>query len=323
MKYFCELCNYNTHDKSNYNRHLRTKIHTTKLDVSGYTRNDQAHGRKQRYICDSCGAKFKYTSGLYRHRKARCNNNNTSTTNNNLNITQLINVITELNENLKVSKSNTVNYITVKYIQQNFLMAPPLDKLQDYADKFNDTLAIEELDNSSNSSNSSITSTSSNNNNSNNKHDSRLMEQLIFNFKSNTLHKYLGDFIIKYYKKDEPSQQSIWNTDTSRLNYFIKELITNNETNWTKDSKGIKTKNYIIIPLLEYINAYVTNSYNYLNKKLVKEHSIKKCNIIAKDMQSLQEITKCINNNNVLTDQIIRYIAPYFDIKQYTKKLIN
>ena len=71
-------------------------------------------------------------------------------------------------------------------------------------------------------------------------------ENLIHEHNHNKLHTYIGNFIIK-------TQQSIWNSDTNRLTYIIREIITN-KTDWKIDKKGIKTNEYIIKPVLEYID---------------------------------------------------------------------
>lgn len=52
-----------------------------------------------------------------------------------------------------------------------------------------------------------------------------LIKSLVHYHNKNKLNKYIGDFIIKQYKKEEPESQSMWSTDTDRLNYFICELL--------------------------------------------------------------------------------------------------
>ena len=46
------------------------------------------------------------------------------------------------------------------------------------------------------------------------------MDTLVYNYENKNLHKYLGDFIIGHYKKDNPSEQSMWSSDVSRLTYL-------------------------------------------------------------------------------------------------------
>jgi len=59
MAYKCEICNYESNDKSNYNRHLKSSTHIIKM-------NSDKH--KKVFDC-KCGKKFAYLSGLSRHKK--------------------------------------------------------------------------------------------------------------------------------------------------------------------------------------------------------------------------------------------------------------
>lgn len=86
-----------------------------------------------------------------------------------------------------------------------------------------------------------------------------MMEILLFYARKGRIAAYLGDFLIKFYKKEEPFHQSIWATDSSRLTFIVKELLKNKSA-WNYDKKGLKVRNIIIDPLLEHI------------KKLLREH---------------------------------------------------
>ena len=55
-------------------------------------------------------------------------------------------------------------------------------------------------------------------------------------------------------KKDNPSDQSIWSTDTSRLTCIINELV-GDETQWRTDKNGEKFKKLVITPILEYLKS--------------------------------------------------------------------
>jgi hypothetical protein len=68
-KYICEKCNYITSKKSNYNKHLLAAKHT--LDTKCIKSNEEG---ADNYKCE-CGKIYKYSQGLYKHKKICLNNN--------------------------------------------------------------------------------------------------------------------------------------------------------------------------------------------------------------------------------------------------------
>ena len=62
--FVCEKCEYNTTNKKDYNKHLQTKKHNDKHNIT-YTETQTL------YHCE-CGKVYKYLSGLSRHKK-KCN----------------------------------------------------------------------------------------------------------------------------------------------------------------------------------------------------------------------------------------------------------
>lgn len=69
----CELCNYKTADKSNFNKHLRT--HGDQVQASEMTstpmKGTDDTARLNEYICDQCGKTYKSKYGLKIHRKTK------------------------------------------------------------------------------------------------------------------------------------------------------------------------------------------------------------------------------------------------------------
>jgi len=65
--YLCEKCDFNTCNKNDYNRHLKTKKHISN-DFSSFSMEKT---QKNSYTCD-CGKTYKDNSGLWRHKK-KCN----------------------------------------------------------------------------------------------------------------------------------------------------------------------------------------------------------------------------------------------------------
>ena len=82
--------------------------------------------------------------------------------------------------------------------------------------------------------------------NPNNKHllkdDEKIVEDILSYKRHNTLVKYLGEIIISIYKKDNPNEQSLWNSDSTRKNYLLRELV--NKTAYRK----AEHKHYVEVP---------------------------------------------------------------------------
>ena len=75
-KYCCNLCDFNTSKKTDYNRHLSTVKHKNVVNDSKMVVNDSNFTPKNEtmYAC-KCGRTYKYDSGYYRHIK-KCTNSN-------------------------------------------------------------------------------------------------------------------------------------------------------------------------------------------------------------------------------------------------------
>ena len=153
--------------------------------------------------------------------------------------------------------------------------------------------------------------------------DNELIEEFIYNKRHKILDKYIGDVLIKIYKKDNPAEQSIWNSDTQRLNYIIRKLI-DTDPSWVIDKKGIRVDKSIIKPPLKNIK-------NIINKYIIENSTPEKTqfyvendsyNRIAKQLEILTSIVIEIDDGS-LGDNIIKYIAPHFylNIKDNTLKI--
>ena len=276
---------------------------------------------KKQYICKFCNNSFSKSSNLHRHQrtcklktvdivKLKTGNNKSKKTEinklktENDKLKDLVNKYEEMNNKLfdyvKNNKSivNNTYHISVKnYVQQNYPNAPVLKGLNDYAKiKYDDQISVE------NDNGNTIDKLTH--------YDDNFIDTLTYNYNNNYLHKYLGDFIIKYYKKDNPSEQSMWSSDTSRLTYIIKELLSTNESIWNHDYKGIKTKNCIVNPLLEFIKENIDGYWiNHLdNCKSINLNELNKFNNIY---QTIYKIKKEIDSDK-LSNDIVRYMAPHF-----------
>jgi hypothetical protein len=70
-KFCCEICDFNTSNKKDYNRHLQRPKHLENEKRYKMIQNDIYLPKKtphEDYMCD-CGKTYKYSSGLWRHKK--------------------------------------------------------------------------------------------------------------------------------------------------------------------------------------------------------------------------------------------------------------
>lgn len=309
MKYICVYCDYETSNKSNYNKHLKSNYHKQITEL------------QNKYVCIYCNKTFAHQSSLSRHETQRCNKKNNDDNTNNTNNTELLNAFiifmndcrqtnNELKDQLiEYNRSNqhinnqptnntnntlnttyNISKLSIKnYLQQKHPNAPVLEGLPNYtAIKY---IEMDEKD-----------------------HDNTdidlFIDILVYNQNNACLNKYLGDFIIQNYKKEDPSQQAMWSSDISRLTYIIKELLATKKSIWNHDYKGIKTKTYIIDPLLKYIKDYIDDYWISTLDKYTS-HKVDNVNKYHKIYITLHQIKKDIEND-VLGSCIIKYIAPYF-----------
>jgi len=84
--------------------------------------------------------------------------------------------------------------------------------------------------------------------------------------------KKLVDFvalsIINMYVKENASEQSIWNTDTTRNTYNIRINDRNTNRNfWQKDKEGVTLKKILIQPILRYLQDVMNTYQHYCTQK--------------------------------------------------------
>jgi hypothetical protein len=321
MKYSCIGCKYETEDKSNYNKHIGSKKHIKKsvivvendctiepnianLATSATLKKKFSTKKKKKvmreYKCDNCDSIFTFSSSLYKHKKNRCKGNIQKDLEKDYMIKQLEFENTYLKKLMEDDKfsgnkinNNILNVSIKNYIQQTYPNAPHLIKLGDYT-------AIEKE---------------------NEDDEVTFGEVLVNRYDNNALDKFLGDFIISKYKKEDPAEQAIWSTDASRFTYIINDLLINNKTCWNHDFKGLKTKSYIIEPFLGYIGEYCANYIEQID--VVGEYKKNPTNAIKND-RIITALKNIINEiyHGILSDEIVKYMAPHLHFDKLTDLLL-
>lgn len=99
FKYACEICDYACFNKYDYNKHLDTRKHQTNT-LDKETSQDIAY----KFSCADCGNKYKYQSGLCKHKK-QCKpvviNATPPTTNETQSLCELVKELVKSNQELQ------------------------------------------------------------------------------------------------------------------------------------------------------------------------------------------------------------------------------
>jgi hypothetical protein len=147
--------------------------------------------------------------------------------------------------------------------------------------------------------------------------EDEFVDNLIYSYNNNILHKYIGNALVSIYKKDDPAMQTLWNSDTTRLTYIVSHFL-NETTMWKIDKNGVDIGAIIIRPLLEYISDLVVAEIQTItpNRKM-RPMEIKE---LMDRSKTLNLIKKSIDTM-ALDLEILKYIAPHFNVSTSAKQI--
>lgn len=286
MKYICNICNYSSDKKSNYEHHLESQKHILLIGsskiVPELSENNESKVKEDINNCLKC----KYCDGLFKRQSNLSKHYNTCVVRKDTVELEKIKAQTSIEEikflkqtvvtagSIMQTSSNSLNFLI-----KNYNDAPVLKSLPDYSIMHQN----EEMN--------------------------QFIKDLLFYYRKKDLHRYLGDFVVKNYKKDDPNEQSIWNSDTSRLTYMVRDIIKSKK-NWFTDKKGIKTTSYIIDPMLQYIKETM-NNFIKEQSKLIEEDMPNDYINLCQDITLAGHLILDVDNKTLAID-ITKYIAPHF-----------
>ena len=130
--YICEKCNFFTHNKYLYNRHLKTKKHLLQ-DISNVSKMLQIECKSindtksesadcNKYICNYCNKSFNSRNNMYRHRKHYCKEKKKIDIDSNTDLKQLV---IELNKKLEkyekqeIGATNNITQVNNNQVNHN------------------------------------------------------------------------------------------------------------------------------------------------------------------------------------------------------------
>ena len=127
--------------------------------------------------------------------------------------------------------------------------------------------------------------------------------------------------LVTHYKNTEdPSQQPLWSSDTSRLNFILKQVV-GDSSEWINDKKGIKFNKLVIKPILNKVRDMLSEKITELIKKNKKIYMEDKEDEEGDDVQeNMYKILYCKEiigeiMKEKLHSEIIKYICPYLNFE--------
>jgi len=324
LKYNCSHCNFYTNNRTDYYRHLKTIKHKNhgspdvpknidiissskkEQDITYIENNDSTRfneiQRKDEKTCKFCGISFTTSTNYNRHLKT-CEERKTVQENEKLKAK-----IIEQGKQIKeykiekeyykklidnYSKLGPKTFNSITYVMNKYADAPHIEKMEPEKIEYFQDISM------------------------------TTVENLVSDYRNNLFVDFIIKTIITMHKKDDPKDQSIWSTDSSRYNYLIKELLENEDSYWVVDIKGSKSKTYIIEPILRFIRKEIIK-YNELASDAIIDTKLpkKRFSIITDTQRYGIDIIKDIDNG-VLAADIIKKMAKHFYHKSKNLPLIE
>ena len=338
MKYHCNICNYSTDYASNWCRHNKSKSHLNKSNEHATNslkspnfplespkippKNKNLLIQKKEHMCEYCNLIISRSDHLLRHYKT-CKEKTSQEKKEKLRLREEKNKIrVELKIKMLEEKINflkTHNDMLEKENEEKIKLLKEQNNILQEENKYHKQLIIS-AGNMIQSSMSTLNHLLLNYNNappleplkdySVLEDKNKFIDNLTYYHSKNKLDEYLGDFLVKHYKTEDPKERSNWNSDTSRLTYINRELV-NNKPNWVIDKNGVKMTELIIDPYMQYIKKIAIEKIAEMKDICDDDddYDNKKC--IFNKMTSLNEIIQNINNK-ILSKEINKYLAPHF-----------
>ena len=317
MKYCCPECKYVTDSRNNWYHHKKTKKHIDNIKYDNTNNNLNDICKEKDKVIKEKDKLLKSKDKLIKEHKEQ--------------IDHLKSIINDA----QITTKNTKATSTLNFVIVNFNNAPALCQIEEnkvteiIENEFSKIHNIKELIQNEtleiNSDDESVDSVQikENKKQMQERKEELYVEKLLSLFKNDRLVEYIKDIIAPLYKKDDPKQQTVWNTDTARLNYVIRDIV-GKQTEWITDKKGLKVIKYVIKPITKsmaemvdkYAKNYYTNTQKFDSSLEEIKHHTERYNL---SILLIQELRKGNINDNVC-----QQLCPEFHLdKTYMNKYIK
>tara|TARA_X000000950_G_scaffold42032_2_gene46401 strand:+ start:25960 stop:26892 length:933 start_codon:yes stop_codon:yes gene_type:complete len=262
MKYHCIKCDFHSNDRCDYERHLMTRKH--KMDNLD-KKLDKMDNKKTGFLCENCGRKYKYQSGLCKHKK-KCN--------------QIKKPKIRKKRVIKEKTDNEKEMLKTELKELRFMMKEMIKKQGETNENYYKTLdkAIAKAGDTVNQKMSINIYLNEHCKNAMNLTD--FLKELTVSLddlqytKEHGYVKGISNIFMRQLKDLKPTERPIHCSDTKRLQFYIKD-----ENKWEKDKSHEKIDESIqdiTIKQIKHIREWEKENPNYLKdeKLLIEWHNM-------------------------------------------------
>ena len=262
MKYHCIKCDFHSNDRCDYERHLMTRKH--KMDNLD-KKLDKMDNKKTGFLCENCGRKYKYQSGLCKHKK-KCN--------------QIKKPKIKKKRVIKEKTDNEKEMLKTELKELRFMMKEMIKKQGETNENYYKTLdkAIAKAGDTVNQKMSINIYLNEHCKNAMNLTD--FLKELTVSLddlqytKEHGYVKGISNIFMRQLKDLKPTERPIHCSDTKRLQFYIKD-----ENKWEKDKSHEKIDESIqdiTIKQIKHIREWEKENPNYLKdeKLLIEWHNM-------------------------------------------------
>ena len=357
MKYQCDYCLYLTTNSGNWSHHIHSKKHIKKCaDCDNQSNIEYDHSKKVRIIRKNIEINENKShtddteSDVSSSDKNTTINDNMSniilnTTENNNNEIELYKHLLHKTEKQLEDKENQIVFMqkvidnvqktldnvqntsgevaktstsTLNYVITNFKQAPQLKQIE--KDGAEEILKIE-LEKSQKTKR--LQKTKSSNKENEISHEDTYVEKILKLYKNKKLVSYIKNIIVSVYKTSNPCKQSLWNTDASRLNYLIRDIV-GKKIEWITDKKGLKLKEYVVDPITNLI-LEIIEKYRDKKFKITQDinKSLDEVNNASQIHQLSAKLITDIKDENIQKSICNELCSEFYLDKNYVNNIIN
>lgn len=262
-----------------------------------------------KYTCEICKKTYSSRQNIWKHKQTKKCKQKHEEHNNQLKMEELQNQINKMQEQMKKintdnkttqitnSNNNNNNNNTTNNITNN---DNSVNVFNYVTNTFPDTLPLKKITNTEITKMLEIT-------------DKKytIVDYIAYHYSKYDLDAFFGKIIIKGYKKENAEEQQFWTSSTHYLTFIVRQLL-NKKPIWLKDKSGVCVNEYIISPFLLEVKK-ILQDYCKSIAFLMVAKSIEEIEKIQENGYNAVKIIGDINTN-LLHKQILKYIAPEFQI---------